>query len=167
MATLEDLGSITEIYNEAVVHSFASFDITPKTVEEQQVWFSGHDSGHPVLVAEEDRAVEGWASLSKWSDRCAYSGAAEVSLYVRKESRGRGIGRKLLRAIVEKGQEVGLHTVIARIVEGNRASISLFESEEFENVGLMKEVGCKFGRLLNVYIMQKIYGTQPGQEAKP
>jgi phosphinothricin acetyltransferase len=84
-------------------------------------------------------------------------------LYIKEECRGKGIGRKLLRAVVEKGQEAGLHTVVARIVEGNKASVSLFGSEDFEVVGLMKEVGCKFGKLLNVVMMQKIYNSGNGQ----
>ena len=154
---MEDLGCITEIYNDAVLRTVATFDTEAKTDEEQKVWFSGHDSSHPVLVGVEDGFVAGWASLGKWSDRCAYSGTAEVSLYIKEEYRGKGIGRKLLRAVVEKGQEAGLHTVIARIVEGNEASVRLFGSEGFECIGLMKEVGCKFGKLLNVVMMQKIY----------
>jgi L-amino acid N-acyltransferase YncA len=86
-----------------------------------------------------------------------------VSLYVKEDCRGRGIGRKLLRAVVEKGWEVGLHTVIARVVEGNDVSVSLLVSEGFERVGLMKEVGCKFGKLLNVLLLQRIYSAGNGQ----
>jgi L-amino acid N-acyltransferase len=162
-ATLDDLGYITEIYNDAVLRTVATFDTAPKTVEEQGAWFSSHDTNHPVLVAAKNGCVEGWASLSKYSDRCAYSGTAEVSLYVKEECRGRGIGRKLLRAVVARGEAAGLHTIIARIVEGNKPSISLFESEGFDHVGLMKEVGCKFGKFLNVDIMQRVFNSCYGQ----
>ena len=159
-ATLEDLGAITEIYNDAILRTVATFDTTPKTPEDQKVWFADHSPKYPVLVAEGDGLVVAWASLSKWSDRCAYSDTAEISLYVREAYRGRGIGKKLSEAIIQKGQEAGLHTVIARIAEGNEVSIHLLESAGFEHIGVMKEVGRKFGKLLDVYLMQKIY-THP------
>jgi L-amino acid N-acyltransferase YncA len=156
-ATLEDLVAITEIYNEAILQTVATFDTEPKTIEEQTTWFVNHDSKHLILVAEQDGLVAGWASLSKWSDRCAYSDTAEISLYVKKEHHRKGIGRKLLKQIVKEGQKNGLHTLIARITEGNEPSVNLFKHERFELVGVMKEVGRKFGKLLDVYLMQRIF----------
>ena len=157
LAKLEDLDSITQIYNEAVQKTVATFDTEPKTFQEQISWFENHGPKYPIFVAELDGVVTGWASLSKWSDRCAYSDTAEISLYVKEEFRGRGMGRKLLEAIVPQGEKLGLHTVIARIAEGNRISIHLHELLGFEHIGMMREVGRKFGRLLDVYLMQKIY----------
>lgn len=156
-ATLDDLSSITDIYNEAILKTVATFDTTPKSLEEQKEWFVSHGPKSPIIVAEENSIILGWASLSEWSDRCAYSDAAEISLYVREEHQGKGIGRKLLEELVEKGRRVGLHTIIARIAEGNAISVHLHKSLGFETVGIMKEVGHKFGRLLDVYMMQKIY----------
>ncbi len=158
-AALKDLDAITEIYNEAISKTVATFDIQPKTPGEQKPWFKSHNVKHPLLVAEHDGQVAGWASLGEWSDRCAYSGTAEVSLYVKSEHQGRGIGRKLLKALIEEGEKAGLHTIVARITEGNEASLSLFKSEGFELVGVMREVGRKFGKLLDVSIMQKIYNN--------
>ena len=159
-ATLPDLGAITEIYNEAILKTAATFDTETKTVEEQKSWFAEHGSKYPMIVAEQDSRVVGWASLSMWSDRCAYSDTAEFSLYVKEGHQGRGIGRKLLEAIIEAGQNAGLHNVVARITEGNEASIHLCESVGFEPIGVMKEVGRKFGKLLDVYLMQKIYESR-------
>lgn len=156
-ANPEDLDSITQVYNEAVQKTVATFDTEPKTLQEQRAWFEYHGLKHPIFVAELDGVVTGWASLSKWSDRWAYSDTAEISLYVKEEFRGRGMGRKLLEAIVRQGEKVGLHTIIARIAEGNRVSIHLHELLGFEHIGIMREVGRKFGRLLDVYLMQKIY----------
>ena len=150
---------ITLIYNEAILHTDATFDTKPKTPEEMKIWFKKHDQKHPVLVAEQQGLVIGWASLSEWSDRCAYSETAEISLYVKKEHQESGVGRKLLEEIMQEGQKMGLHTVVARIVEGNDRSINLFKSEKFENIGVMKEVGRKFGKRLNVYLMQKVYDS--------
>ena len=156
-ATLEDLSDITEIYNEAILKTVATFDTQPKTPEEQETWFAKHGSRYPILVAEQGGLITGWASLGQWSDRCAYSDAVEVSLYVKEGHRGKGIGKKLLETVIREGQKSGFHTVIAQIAQGNEVSIHLFESMRFEHIGIMKEVGRKFGKLLDVYLMQKIY----------
>lgn len=152
-----DLESITEIYNEAILTTVATFDTQPKTDEEQASWFALHGTRYPILVAEDKGRVVGWASLSMWSDRCAYADTAENSVYVKEEHRGKGIGRKLLEALMKEGEAAGLHTVIARIAGGNEVSIRLHESFGFEHIGVMREVGRKFGRLIDVYMMQKIY----------
>ena len=156
-ARRRDLISITGIYNEAIETTNATFDTTLKTLKEQGDWFSRHGEKYPLLVAELDGKVTGWASLSQWSDRCAYSGTAEISLYVNSRNRGKGVGRRLLFEIVEAGRKAGLHTVIARISEGNAISVHLHESVGFEKVGVMREVGRKFGKLLDVHMYQLIY----------
>ncbi len=154
---LKDLEAITEIYNDAILKTTATFDTEPKTMKEQKIWFGDHGKKYPILVAEQDGSVIGWASLSRWSDRCAYSDTAEISIYIKEEFQGKGIGKKLMRAIISEGKRAGLHTVIARIAQGSEISIRLHESVGFGHVGVMKEVGRKFGKLLDVYLMQKIY----------
>lgn len=156
-ATARDLPDITVIYNEAVLTTDATFDNETKTIEQQQAWFSGHDGRHPVLVAEMNGEVVGWASLSEWSSRCAYADTGELSIYIKESARGRGIGRKLMAAVMEAGRERGLHTVISRITDGNLVSVHLHEELGFQNIGVMREVGRKFGRLLDVRIMQLIF----------
>ncbi len=156
-AKLHDLNAITEIYNDAILTTDATFDTEPKTDAEQRIWFAKHGPRNPILVAESDGVVVGWASLSEWSDRCAYSDTAEISFYVKQEFRGRGIGKRLLETIIQEGERAGLHAIIARITEGNEVSIHLHEGAGFEHVGVMKEIGRKFGKLLDVHLMQKIY----------
>ena len=158
-ATLKDLDVITEIYNEAILKTVATFDMEPKTLEEQKEWFAGHGSKNPILVADQNGLIVGWAALSMWSDRCAYSDTAEISLYVKEKYQNKGIGRRLIEAIIQEGQKSDIHTVIARITEGSEASIHLHESVGFFHIGIMKEVGFKFGKHLDVYLMQKIYKT--------
>ncbi len=156
-ATIEDLVAITEIYNDAILKTVATFDTEPKSLEEQKLWFAHHGDNYPILVAEQSSLIVGWVSLSRWSDRCAYSGTVEISLYVREEYRGKGVGKRLIREIINEGRRVGLHTVIARITEGNSVSIRLHESVGFKHIGVMREVGRKFGRFLDVDLMQLIY----------
>jgi len=155
--TLADLGQITEIYNDAIQKTTATFDTEPKTLEEQESWFAEHDARHPVLVVDEDGLIVAWASLSQWSDRCAYCDTAEISLYVKEEHRGKGIGKQLMRAIIQEGKTAGLHTVIARIAGSNKISADLCKSFGFQYIGTMREVGKKFGNLLDVHLMQLIY----------
>jgi len=156
-ATSKDLGAITQIYNGAILNTTATFDTEIKSLEDRKNWFDGHGAAHPILVAEQDRTVIGWASLSAYSDRCAYSGTAEISLYVHKEYYRQGIGRKLTEMIIQAGRMAGLHTLIARIACDNEVSIRLAKSVGFESVGTMREVGRKFGRLLDVEILQLLY----------
>jgi len=156
-AKLSDLKAITEIYNEAILTTNATFDTEPKTVAEQRVWFKHHGPRHPILVTERAKVMVGWASLSEWSGRCAYADTVEISIYIKQEFRNHGIGKKLMTAIMREGERIGLHTVIARITEGNQSSIHLHEEAGFEDIGVMREVGRKFGRLLDVRLMQRIY----------
>lgn len=150
------MAAITEIYNDAILKTTATFDTEPKTVESQEKWFEKHTEKYPLLVYEESNQVLGWASLNQWSDRCAYSDTAEISLYIAEAHRGKGIGKQLMSAIMEEGQKARLHTVIARIAEGNEVSVRLHEAAGFQVIGTMKEVGNKFGRRIDVLLMQRI-----------
>jgi L-amino acid N-acyltransferase YncA len=156
-ASENDLVAITEIYNEAILNTTATFDTESKTPEEQAAWFAKHGDKYPLLVAELEGRVIGWASLSQYSDRCAYSETAEASLYIRPDFRGRGIGQQLTDKLLAAGQKAGLHSLLVRITEGNQASLHIVELFGFQPVGVMKEVGRKFGKRLDVHILQKIY----------
>jgi L-amino acid N-acyltransferase len=156
-ATAGDLPAITEIYNDAILKTVATFDTETKTIEDRRAWLEHHGMKYPVIVAVEGGVVKGWASLTPWSDRLAYAGTVEDSVYVKEECRCHGIGKTLLDALMEEGQKAGFHTVIARIAETNDVSIRLHEKAGFKIIGVMVEVGVKFGNLLDVNIMQKIY----------
>ena len=155
--SIDDVSAITAIYSEAICTTTATFDTEPMAESDRLDWLKSHDDTYPVIVAEKDGQVVGWAALSKWSDRQAYAETAESSFYVKAESRGQGIGRMLKEHILAEGKKAGLHSVIARVAEGNEASIHLNESCGFQHIGVMKEVGRKFGKRLDVYLMQFIY----------
>ncbi|MEO8146125.1 MAG: N-acetyltransferase family protein [Bacteroidia bacterium] len=156
-ATINDLPEITEIYNEAVLNTTATFDTEPKTLDDRKQWFAGHTDRHPIAVATIEDKIVGWASLSRWSDRCAYDTTVEVSVYVEKDYRGRGIGKQLMEVITLEGKKTGAHNIISRITSGNEKSIHIHELLGYEHVGVLKEVGKKFGDYLNVHIMQKVF----------
>ena len=156
-ATINNIRDITQIYNEAILKTVATFDTEIKTIDEQKIWFKQHGPKNPIIVAEYNGKIAGWASLSNWSDRCAYSDTAEISVYVKEEFQRKGIGKKLMNEIVKQGEKSGLHTLIARITSGNKVSVNIHKAVGFEHIGVMKECGYKFGKRLDVYFMQKIY----------
>jgi L-amino acid N-acyltransferase len=154
-----DVPSITEIYNEAILTTTGTFDTEPRSVNDRVLWFRAHDSRHPVLVGVVDGRVVGWGSLTVWSDRSAYEHTGEVSVYVAERSRGRGTGRALLRGLVGAAAAHGYHSLLARVAEGNEASLRLHTSQGFVSVGVMREVGSKFGRRLDVHLLQRMVPT--------
>ena len=156
-AKIDDLKDITDIYNYAIEKTVATFDTNLKTLEEQRIWFENHGHKNPIIVAEKDDEIVGWAALTQYSTRCAYSDTAEISVYVKEKYQGKGVGRKLIEEVVKEGKKAGLHVLLARITDGNKISIHLHESVGFEHVGILKEVGFKFDRCLDVYLMQKVY----------
>jgi phosphinothricin acetyltransferase len=158
LARVEDAEAIRLIYNREVTDSTVTFDLVPRTPDDQLRWMADHSGVHPVLVAEDDATGEvvGFASLSPYRSRPAYSTTVEDSVYVDAAQRGRGIGRLLLGGIVSLAETSGFHAVMARIVGTHAASIALHRSCGFELVGVEREVGRKFGRWLDVALMQRL-----------
>lgn len=156
-ALKSDIPAITEIYNWAIVNTEATFDTEVKSVESQAKWFEDHDESHPIVVVEVENKVVGWGSITKWSDRCAYDSTGEVSLYILPEAHGGGIGKAMMSELVKLGKEKNFRTLISRITTTSEASLHLHKKFGFEDVGVMKQVGVKFGKVLDVAIMQLIY----------
>src|SRR4051812_48066895 len=156
-ATDADQDAILEIYNEAVLNSTATFDTEPRSHEKQFEWFHSHKENHPVIVAEENGAIAGWASLSSWSDKKAYATTVEVSVYVHVDHRGKGIGKKLLQIITLEGKKTKNHTAISRIAADNKVSMHIHEQIGYRHIGVIKEAGKKFGKFIDVYLMQYLY----------
>ena len=153
----KDQPAIMEIYNEAVEHTTATFDTEKRSLERQLEWLHNHKNNHPVIAGEENGIIKGWASLSPWSERKAYDGTVEVSVYVHRDHRGKGIGKKLLEIITHEGKRVNNHTILSRISAGNKSSIHIHEVLGYTHIGIMKEVGMKFGNYIDVHMMQYLY----------
>jgi len=151
-----DLEAIRKIYNYWVSNSVASFDTAEQSAEDRLEWFRRHkEAGLPVIVAEKQGEIIGWASLSAFHTRCAYSQTVEPSVYVHKDNLERGVGRSLLAELLSRAEQNGYHTVVALICSENSASISLFAALGFKEVGRLEQVGRKFDRWLDVTYMQK------------
>jgi L-amino acid N-acyltransferase len=155
-ARLEDAEAIREIYNLEVTTSTVTFDLVPRSLEEQEAWLTQRSGAHAVLVAVDDGELVGFGSLSPWRDRPAYRTTVEDSVYVRRDAHGRGVGRAVLAGLVDVAIAHGFHACMARIVGGHEASIALHRSCGFEIVGTEREVGRKFGRWLDVVLMERL-----------
>ncbi len=150
-----DLGAIVEIYNREVRESTSTFDTEIRGDEENREWFAGHRCDlYPLLVAETQGCIQGWACLSRWSPKSGYSRTAEASLFVAEAYRNRSLGRALLDALVLRARSAGHGVLLGRIEAENRASLRLVSQAGFRSVGVMHRVGEKFGRLLDVNLVE-------------
>lgn len=164
-AELTDLPAMTEIYNDAVVHTTATLDLEPRTTEDRRPWFEQHNKGnHPLIAAvltdERDGqpqqagqggTVVGYASLSDLFDKDAYISTVELSIYVHPDYKGRGIGDRLMGRILQMAREdETTHSVVSKITAGNGASDHLHEKYGFVKVGTLHECAWKFGMLLDM-----------------
>jgi len=156
LARIDDAEPMRAIYNLEVLESTVTFDLVARSLEDQRAWLREHAGAHPAVVADDAGEVIGFASLSAYKDRPAYSTTVEDSVYVRRDRQGQGAGKVLLEALLELARKHGFHTVIARIVGGHEASIALHRACGFELVGVEKEVGRKFGRWLDVVELQRL-----------
>ncbi len=151
-----DQHAILDIYNDAILHSTATFDLEPRTWEEQQRWFEEHRPPYAVFVATVGDRVAAWGSLSPFRPRPGYRFTAEDSVYVHPDFRGRGIGAALLVLLVEAARRGRFHSIMALIDGDNAVSVRLHERFGFRHVGTFREVGFKFDRWLDVVHMQRM-----------
>ncbi len=159
-ATVADAEAIRTIYNHEVETSLVTFDLVPRSLPEQQDWIREREGALGAIVAEreEDGAILGFASLSPYRSRPAYNTTVENSIYVSESARGLGVGRTLLEGLLTMAKARGFHTVLAHIAGAHEASIALHHAVGFEIVGVQKEVGRKFGKWLDVTVMQHMLG---------
>ena len=145
------------IYNREVESGTATFDITPRSLEDQLDWIDEHSGAHPAVVAATGEGeVVGFGSLSPYRPRAAYSTSVEDSVYMAEEFQGQGIGRAVLEELLRLAEAHGFHAVLARIAGDNEASVALHLSCGFELIGTEHEVGRKFGRWLDVVCMERL-----------
>jgi len=149
------LAEVCAIYNHYVASSTATFQIRPVTLAEmrEQVFFGR--AGHQAHVMSGDDGVRGYVLLGPHKKREAYDGTAEVSVYLRPDCLGQGLGKAAVRFIEERARAAGLHVLVATICAENEQSIRLFERHGYEKCAHFREVGRKFGRYLDVVAYQK------------
>ncbi|NLH82975.1 MAG: N-acetyltransferase [Phyllobacteriaceae bacterium] len=168
-ATPADLPGITAIYNAAVTDTTAIWNEKTVDVDNRARWLADRRaSGYPVLVAVDDAgAVLGYATFGDWRAFDGYRHTVEHSVYVAATARGQGLGETLMRELLTRARLIGKHAMVAGIEAGNTASIRLHEKLGFTQVGLLPEVGCKFGRWLDLAFLQLTLDDRRDPDARP
>ena len=150
-----DLPGILAIYNDAVENTTAIWNEAAVDLDNRGTWLAERrQSGYPVLVAVEDGAVLGYASFGDWRAFDGYRYTVEHSVYVSRDTRGRGIGKALMIPLIERARQLDKHVMVAGIEAANEASLGLHRRLGFKQVGHLTEVGTKFGRWLDLAFLQ-------------
>jgi len=155
--TADDLGAVAEIFAWYVKHTVATFEETPRGVQEwDELLGLLHDLGLPFLVAEADGQIAGYAYAGPWRRKSAYRHTVEDSVFMAPDMTGRGIGRQLLSALLSSCSAAGARQVIAVIAgSGDPASTALHKALGFTEAGRLTQVGYKHGRWIDTVLMQR------------
>ncbi|MGZ8273298.1 MAG: N-acetyltransferase family protein [Burkholderiaceae bacterium] len=167
-AISDDLAAIQAIYAHHVLHGLGTFETEPPDLDDMRRRHAQIiGDGFPYLVAVEGARVLGYAYANHFRTRAAYRNTVEDSIYVAHDVAGRGVGKALLSALIERCTALGLRQMLALIGDsGNGGSIGVHLACGFEHTGVMKAVGRKFDRWVDVVVMQRALGegasTPPG-----
>jgi L-amino acid N-acyltransferase len=158
-ATQSDLPGLLAIYNEVIAASTAVFTTDPTTLDERVAWWRTRVSqGYPVLVARDSAGVSGFATFGDFRAWPGYRYTVEHSVHVRADCRGQGLGAALVRSLFPRAAALGKHMMVAGIDAANTGSIRFHERLGFERAGLLREVGWKFDRWLDLVFLQRPIG---------
>jgi L-amino acid N-acyltransferase YncA len=156
IASLSDIEQIAEIYNQGIQDRIATLESTAKSVGEMIDWLNNRSPRHKVLVIiDENDVVKGWASLNVFNVRECYQGVADISIYIRRENRGQGLGKKLLLALVEMAKQIGFHKMVLTTLASNNTGHKLYQSVGFTKVGTYVKQGMLDGKWVDVHVMEK------------
>ena len=147
----EDWLQVKEIYEQGIATGQATFETAAPSFEK---WVSTI-AANLCFVAEDEEGIQGWCKISKVSDRCVYQGVGEVSVYVRDVSRGKGVGKQLLEAIIKESEAKGFWTLTAGIFPENIPSLRLHQSVGFRKVGIRQRIGKLNGIWRDVVLLER------------
>lgn len=165
-ATIDDAGQIAGIYNAGISERVATFETAPRTPQEMVSRLTANPR-HPVLVAERDDAVVGWAGISAYRSRACYDGVGEFSIYIDPTARGQGVGRHLLGALVREAGSLGYWKLLSRVFTFNAASRALCRACGFREVGVYERHAQLDGRWLDVVIVERLIPENQPEAASP
>ena len=163
----EDVAAITAIYAHHVLHGTGTFETEPPTAGDMASRRADVLSKNlPYLVAEREGKLLGFAYCNWFKPRPAYRFSAEDSIYLAENARGQGLGARLLAALGQAAESVGVRKLIAVIGDSaNAGSIGVHRAQGFSHVGVLKDCGWKFGEWRDVVLMEKVLGE--GSSTKP
>lgn len=155
-AAPDDADAISRIYNEGIEDRIATFEVRSRTADDVRAWLGGD---HPVVVVEEAGEVLAWAAASAYSPRACYTGVAEVSVYVARRARGRGLGRVALDALASRAAALGFHKLTGKIFAENAASRALVRAAGFREVGVHERHARLDGTWRDVVVVERLLGS--------
>ena len=155
-ATEADAAPICLIYNQGIEDRIATLETELRTPEERRQWLAVRGPRHPVFVAVAQETVVGWSSLNVYNPRPAYQYVADLSVYVERGWRGRGVGHRLLEHLIERARALGYHKMMLSTFPFNASGVALYERMGFTRVGVFREMGQLDGRWIDTLIMEKM-----------
>lgn len=156
LALEADNPQIAAIWNLEAVGTTATTDTEPRSAEAQRAWLAAHNAAYPALVAAVGDEVVAFGALAPYRAKPSYARTAEDSVYVKDGWRGKGLGGLILDELIDRARCCGHHSMIARIVTDNEASLRLHERHGFARVGYERQVAFKLGRWLDVLTLQRM-----------
>jgi len=156
----EDAAALATIYNQGIADRVATLETDERTPEERRAWLASRGPRHPVLVAEVNGQAVGFGSLNVFNPRKAYDHVTVFSLYVERSWRGKGVGGRLLQALIDRARQIGFHKMVLSAFPFNKAGTALYERQGFRVVGVYKEQGLLDGRWVDTIIMEKLLDAQ-------
>lgn len=155
-AVVEDAAALAVIYNQGIEDRIATLETEERTPEERRAWIDARDPQHPVMVAVADGQVVGFGSLNVFNPRKAYDHVADFSIYVERSWRGKGVGSRLLRALIQRAGHIGYHKLVLSAFPFNQGGVALYKKFGFRVVGIYQEQGLLDGRWVDTIIMEKL-----------
>jgi len=155
-AAASDAAAICLIYNQGIEDRVATLETELRTPAERREWLAARGPRHPVIVAEADGAIVGWGSLNVFNARPAYQHVADLSVYVERGWRGRGVGHRLLEGLVDRARAIGYHKMVLATFPTNAGGARLYERLGFTRLGVYREQGMLDGQWVDTLIMEKL-----------
>lgn len=155
-ATISDIEAIRTIYNHGIEDRIATLEVELKTTEFMKDWFYSHGERYSILVAEKNSEIVGWASLNPYSPRSAYSGVADLSVYIARDFRGKGVGTILLQEIEKRAVENDFHKIVLFTFPFNQLGQTLYNKVGYQEVGTFRNQGILDGKFVDVMAMEKL-----------
>jgi phosphinothricin acetyltransferase len=160
-ATSADARAIADIYNQGIEDRIATLETEKRSAEERSAWLASRTARTPVYVAEHEDHVIGWASLNTFNSRDAYQYVADISIYVSRTMRGRGVGTALLQTLAEAARRHGYHKLVLASFAWNTHGMRLYERFGFRTVGVYREQGVLDGRWVDTTVMELMLDRDP------
>lgn len=156
-ATLQDVVAIIKIYNEGIEDRIATLETRLRDSVEMEAWLLNRSDAHKVLVVVDDsNQVLGWASLNVFNARCCYSGVVDLSIYIEREMRGKGLGKTLMQSLIDTAREQGFHKLVLSTFKFNEGGQKLYRAMGFREVGTYMQHGILDGKWVDVTVMEKL-----------